>query len=514
MNLFKTILLATALLGAAALLPAGSMKPIHTDDFSTSNRGRWTMIPGAAWQEPGILEVNVPRENGGTHHKVTAPIDLSACRGQLLTFTIEAKADNVTQPPNRWNGIKFMLSYDSPSIGKNYHHPIEQFGTFDWKELVFTATVPDDITEGTLSLGLEESFGKVQFRNLKIYAFDRTQPEMTAEYSDAVRTQPALRGVMSPDRFRPGDFEELGSWGVNLIRWQFVRNWGKAGTDRNLAEYTRWIDAKLDELDLVLAAAERNRLKVIIDLHSPPGGRYPRSGNKDMLMFYDRRYAECFVELWRRIAERFKDRPAVWGYDLVNEPMQSRPTEFGYWELQFEAARAIRQIDPERPIIIESNNWCQPDGFYYLKPLPLRNIIYQVHVYNPGAYTHQFVHNDWGAAGGAELIPYPGMISGTRYDRETLRRILKPVRDFQQRHGARIYVGEFSAVRWAPGAERYLEDCISLFEEYGWDWTYHAFREWNGWSVEHTENPQDNEPAQTDTARKKVLLKYFRRNNR
>ena len=106
------------------------------------------------------------------------------------------------------------------------------------------------------------------------------------------------------------------------------------------------------------------------------------------------------------------------------------------------------------------------------------------------------------------------MISGTRYDRETLRRILKPVRDFQQRHGARIYVGEFSAVRWAPGAERYLEDCISLFEEYGWDWTYHAFREWNGWSVEHTENPQDNEPAQTDTARKKVLLKYFRRNNR
>ena len=124
------------------------------------------------------------------------------------------------------------------------------------------------------------------------------------------------------------------------------------------------------------------------------------------------------------------------------------------------------------------------------------------------------MHNDWGAAGGAELIPYPGMISGTRYDRETLRRILKPVRDFQQRHGARIYVGEFSAVRWAPGAERYLEDCISLFEEYGWDWTYHAFREWNGWSVEHTENPQDNEPAQTDTARKKVLLKYFRRNNR
>ena len=69
--------------------------------------------------------------------------------------------------------------------------------------------------------------------------------------------------------------------------------------------------------------------------------------------------------------------------------------------------------------------------------------------------------------------------------KDYLRGILKPVRDFQLKHGARIYVGEFSAVAWAPGAEKYLEDCIALFEEYGWDWTYHAFREWQGWSVEH-----------------------------
>lgn len=35
------------------------------------------------------------------------------------------------------------------------------------------------------------------------------------------------------------------------------------------------------------------------------------------------------------------------------------------------------------------------------------------------------------------------------------------------------------------GAERNLADLISIFNEYGWDWTYHAFREWPGWSVEH-----------------------------
>lgn len=88
------------------------------------------------------------------------------------------------------------------------------------------------------------------------------------------------------------------------------------------------------------------------------------------------------------------------------------------------------------------------------------------------------------------------------------------MRDFQLKYGARIYVGEFSAVRWAPGADRYLEDCISIFEEYGWDWSYHAFREWSGWSVEHSEDSRVTGRVDGETARKKVLLKYFKRNTR
>ena len=29
---------------------------------------------------------------------------------------------------------------------------------------------------------------------------------------------------------------------------------------------------------------------------------------------------------------------------------------------------------------------------------------------------------------------------------------------------------------------------ISINEAYGWDWTYHAYREWQGWSVEYDES--------------------------
>ena len=103
---------------------------------------------------------------------------------------------------------------------------------------------------------------------------------------------------------------------------------------------------------------------------------------------------------------------------------------------------------------------------------------------------------------------YPNCVKG--WDKEFLRRQLQPVRDFQRKHKARIYVGEFSAVAWAEGADQYLADCISLFEEYGWDWTYHAFREWHGWSVEHEGPDAQHLVLSTDNPRKRVLLKAFR----
>ena len=64
---------------------------------------------------------------------------------------------------------------------------------------------------------------------------------------------------------------------------------------------------------------------------------------------------------------------------------------------------------------------------------------------------------------------------------------MKPAIDFQKKTGCQLYVGEFSVIRWAPGGSgvNYLKDVLSLFETNRWSWTYHAFREWPGWSLEH-----------------------------
>ena len=79
-----------------------------------------------------------------------------------------------------------------------------------------------------------------------------------------------------------------------------------------------------------------------------------------------------------------------------------------------------------------------------------------------------------------------------------------------------MYLGEFSAIRWAPGdsAYNYLQDLIDIFEEHGWDWAYHAFREWDGWSVEHGPDPKDHARAKTPTARSNSAIVVYEESRR
>ena len=148
-------------------------------------------------------------------------------------------------------------------------------------------------------------------------------------------------------------------------------------------------------------------------------------------------------------------------------------------------------------------------AFRYLSPLAMDNVIYQVHMYHPGQFTHQFVGNSYGEQGKRDFVRYPGKMGSEYWDKEMIRKRLQAVRDFQKRHNARIFVGEFSAILWAPGAADYLRDCIEIFEEYGWDWTYHAFREWDGWSLELEGTPGNIRPS-ANNDRKEVMLKGFR----
>ena len=322
---------------------------------------------------------------------------------------------------------------------------------------------------------------------------------------------PKYRGAMiSPGSFQEADLKVLGEeWNANIVRWQM--NWGfphgKADT-ATVEEYYSWIDASCQLLDAMLPSLRSMGVKVCLDLHTSPGGFNENNINR---MFEEKEFADAFVETWRRLATRYKDEEDIWGYDILNEPVEKHDETTAYhisWrELSESVSRAIREIDTETPIIFEPSNWAAPAHFVDLLPLDVSNVIYSFHMYNPHEFTHQGVFgqiDDW------KPTLYPGEINGVYWDKAKLREVMSPVLEFQRKYDVPIFVGEFSAIRWAPdhSAYRYLQDVIEIFEEYGWDWTYHAFREWSGWSVEYTEDRNNNSPATEPTDRELLLRRY------
>ncbi len=497
----------------------------------------WHLPPRAAI-EGDILTVDVPEGEARAGCRAWAEIDLSAYDNIPFEATVEAWGERIGKPRDAWNGLKFQFEYENPDTGETlYPNTDSKRGNFPRQTLVVRdSQCLHKASPARIVLGLQDTSGKVSFdlSTLRIQPgrifWPVTNQNHVARYSVSWNTAPVtsdeqrvtnegasslvphsslvtaqrrqpLRGVMSPSRdMTEDDFRTLREWGVTLLRYQMNVPDHECGVDK----IGPWIDRRLDHLDsFILPMAEKYGIRVAVDLHAAPGGV---DASRDMVLFHDATCAAFFVELWRRIAKRFAGRRGIYGYDLINEPVQTVESlpDCDFWNLQRRAAEAIREIDPETPIIVEANLMDSPAAFSFLSPLTLTNVIYEVHMYNPAAFTHQNLREE---ARPGPVYPAPEK----NWDKAYLRRILSPVRDFQVKHGARIFAGEFSAVAWAQGAENYLRDCIALFEEYGWDWTYHAFRQWPGWSVEHEGPDARHLKPSDDTPRKRALLEGFAR---
>ncbi len=496
-QLFNRLVLVTALLCATAGSAALDLKQVKWE------LSRFARIEGS------FLTVDVPAGSERTGGSAVAELDLSAFSGKCFGAEIRAAGERITVPTERWNGLKFMFNYTDPKTGEQ-HWPNTRSRTGDFPSQLISVcdNTPDrPLSKVRLILGLQSSSGKVVFdlSTLRVFALTDLYPRVNGDYRVSyparVAQLPVLRGVMLPGgKCKEDDFRTLHAWGATLARYQMIRDWGAQNANQDLADFDRWLTGKLDHLEHdVLPWARKYGLRIVVDLHVPPGGR---SGG-EMNMFHDATWADHFITCWKWIATRFKGHSEIYGYDLINEPEQQErsPEGLGYWDVQRRAAEAVRAIDPATPIIIESNGWDSAPAYTYLSPLAMDNVIYQVHMYQPFAFTHQGVH---AANDDYPRAKYPDPAKG--WNRDYIKACLAPVLAFQQKHNARIYVGEFSAIAWAEGADRYIADCISVFEEYGWDWTYHAFREWAGWSVEHSADTGRHLAPSADNPRRRALL--------
>ena len=477
----------------------------------------WRLPETGVTRNGDLIVAEVPPGHSGDTAWATADLDLSKYIGSGVQFTIHAKGRGLGTPRASYLGLKFMVCVTYSDGIKKWPDVPHRMGSWE-DDLTFCCDLGGDVKSTTLHIGLQECTGRVTFdlSTLRAKVLGSISPRVNQNYIVRYPDKrpegggSLYRGVMLPgalEKIKEDDFATLEKWGANIVRYQMPKLWNVPGGWEKNEDFDAYMDFALGILATnVLPWAEKHGQKVVIDMHATPGARNARKENR---MFYEERYATHFAEVWRRIAERFKGHPAIYGYDLVNEPLQTSPAPYSLLHVQLAAARAIREVDPDTPIIVAANGYGSPDGFETLSPLAMDNIIYQPHCYAPGAFTHQGV----GSKKREGFVPYPNPEKG--WDKEYIRKQLAPVREFELKHHARIFVGEFSAITWAPGADAYIRDCIDIFEEYGWDWCYHAFREWDGWSVEKTWNGikdgRDVFVPSDDNPRKRALLEGFRR---
>ena len=333
-----------------------------------------------------------------------------------------------------------------------------------------------------------------------------------AHYTAEVTAHGQVRGVMlSQFSVSEDDFQTIKKWGATVARYQMYPvgdQW--KGKTSDPAGFDAWLDWKLNVLKSdVLPLARKYYIPLVIDLHVPPGGR----GGSGMKMLDDPKWAKFFVDCWRKISFQLYGNKGVYAYDLINEPTQfGKPAVCDYLEIQKRAALAVRCNDPRTPVIISCNAdgaWCAPSAFKSMQPIDLVNILYQFHMYEPFEYTHQKVLPQFKDS----VVEYPDASKG--WNADGLQKIVAPVRAFERRYGARIFVGEFSAVAYAKGCDKWIADVTAMLNANGWSWCYHAFREWPGWSVEHAVTAGDSAATakfapSSDNPRKRALLNALR----
>ena len=178
---------------------------------------------------------------------------------------------------------------------------------------------------------------------------------------------------------KKADIDSLKKWGFNSVRLPMHYNLFATNTNP-----PTFLNTGFDIIDSLLSWCEQNEIYLILDMHAAPGGQsdepisdynpanpslWESGSNKDLL-----------VMIWRKIAERYKDKTWIGGYDLINEPKWDlQPNNQPLRDLYIRLTDTIRAVDNNHILFIEGN-WFATD-FNGLTPAWDENMSYSFHKY-------------------------------------------------------------------------------------------------------------------------------------
>lgn len=351
-------------------------------------------------------------------------------------------------------------------------------------------------------------------------------------FSLTILSAPAQSADLAPVPANPSGFvihrgTNLSHWLSQDFGWQPRAAWltendfrfiARAGFDHvrlPLDEKELWRDdgaPNEEAFALVLKAigwARATHLRVIVDLHTVRSHHFNavNEGGHNTL-FTDPKAQQAFFGLWRQLSARLHDQPVdAVAYEIMNEPVA--PTHEEWNRLVAFAHAELRQLEPNRVIVIGSNMWQMPQTLPLLKvPAGDRNIILSTHTYSPMMFTH-YTANWVPLKVYTGPVHYPGPIvpSETQaglmkspdlrdlvgnatddWGPARLAQELEPAIRRARELGLQLYCGEFGCLPTVPRADRlaYYRDLVTTMEANGMAWANWEYKgdfglfEWHG----------------------------------
>ena len=283
-----------------------------------------------------------------------------------------------------------------------------------------------------------------------------------------------------------GDMEHFNSY-IIATDIRYIASLGfdhvRVGFDQIVVEESPFVyrESIFELLRNFISWTERFPVNVIFNLHKAIGNYCDireESGLFDSLELQNR-----FVALWIEFEKRFSDKPNI-VFELLNE-VKDVPAE--KWNaLAKRAIEGIRDLNPERKIMIGSTRGNSPDTLADLDVYDDENVIYTFHFYTPFEFTHQqgvlmpntLYYN--------RRMEYPAPIDKYReyrecigksasiydnyqkMDKEYLKDAMKGALDFIKAHPDKILTcGEFGTIRHCnvKYRENWMRDVISILKE-------------------------------------------------
>ncbi len=200
------------------------------------------------------------------------------------------------------------------------------------------------------------------------------------------------------NHFTKADVDSMKAWGFNSVRVAMHYKWFTLPVEEELIPGNNtWVLKGFKLIDNLLDWCKTNQMYLILDLHGAPGGQGKNADISDYdpkkpSLWESQANKDKTVALWKQIATRYSNEPWIGGYDLINETNWTFPegNNTQLRQLLVRITEAIRQVDKNRIIFIEGNNFA--NDFSGLTPPWDNNLVYSFHKYWSGTTANDL---DW-----------------------------------------------------------------------------------------------------------------------